>query len=256
MPDNRIVDLTEDTTPDASDVIYASDAAGSVDKRVPLSALPVSTLQAAADAAAQAAAEATAEAYTDAEIAALSGTYLALAGGYVAGNYYTTPAGSSQLRSYSANELRVVPYLVRSQTTFDRIAVELTTAGTTSTVFRLGIWNHNPATGQPGTLLLDAGTVAGTGATGAREATISQVLQPGWVWLGAAGQVLTGSPVLRGVSGGIPGSPVDVTAATGTSVGLINGLVYTGVSGAFASLASTSPASLSGLSPAILLRAA
>lgn len=56
MADSEIAGLTEDTTPDLTDNVYVQDAAGTVDKRVPLSALPVSTAQAAGDAAAAAAA--------------------------------------------------------------------------------------------------------------------------------------------------------------------------------------------------------
>jgi hypothetical protein len=37
--DSEVAGLTEDTTPDATDNVYAQDAAGNVDKRVPLSAL-------------------------------------------------------------------------------------------------------------------------------------------------------------------------------------------------------------------------
>lgn len=43
MADSEIAGLTEDTTPDSTDNVYVQDAAGAVDKRVPLSALPVST---------------------------------------------------------------------------------------------------------------------------------------------------------------------------------------------------------------------
>jgi hypothetical protein len=51
MPSSEIADLTEDTTPDSTDVIYAQNAGGTVDKRVPLSALPIPTaVQTALDA--------------------------------------------------------------------------------------------------------------------------------------------------------------------------------------------------------------
>lgn len=43
MADSEIAGLTEDTTPDSTDNVYVQDAAGAVDKRVPLSALPIST---------------------------------------------------------------------------------------------------------------------------------------------------------------------------------------------------------------------
>lgn len=43
MADSELAGLTEDTTPDSTDNVYVQDAAGAVDKRVPLSALPIST---------------------------------------------------------------------------------------------------------------------------------------------------------------------------------------------------------------------
>lgn len=48
MASSEIAGLTEDTTPDSTDNVYVQDAAGTVDKRVPLSALPVSTAAQAA----------------------------------------------------------------------------------------------------------------------------------------------------------------------------------------------------------------
>jgi hypothetical protein len=41
----ELVDLTEDTTPDPTDIIYASDSAGTVDKKVQLANLPTFTVQ-------------------------------------------------------------------------------------------------------------------------------------------------------------------------------------------------------------------
>lgn len=48
MADAELVDIAEDTTPDLTDVIYATNAAGTVDKRVPLASLPISTAEQAA----------------------------------------------------------------------------------------------------------------------------------------------------------------------------------------------------------------
>ena len=163
---------------------------------------------------------------------ALSGVFEALAPGHAAGQYYGPNGSVTATRSYGANELRLTPYRVRSSQTFDRFAIEVTTAGGAGTVFRLGIWNHNSATGRPGTLLLDAGTVAGDSAAGV-EKTISQLLSPGWYWLGSAAQVHSGSPVLRAYAGGDP--LIASAVATGTSLPLCS-YVVTGISGAFATL--------------------
>jgi hypothetical protein len=48
MPSSEIAGLTEDTTPDTTDITYVQDAAGTVDKKVPLSKLPVSDASTAA----------------------------------------------------------------------------------------------------------------------------------------------------------------------------------------------------------------
>jgi hypothetical protein len=51
MPSSEISGLTEDTTPDTTDVTYVQDSAGTVDKKVPLSKLPASDATTAAIAA-------------------------------------------------------------------------------------------------------------------------------------------------------------------------------------------------------------
>lgn len=171
--------------------------------------------------------------------------------GYVAGAYYTAPGAATSTRLFSNNDERLIPFRVRSAQAFDRIAVEVSTAGGSGSLFRLGIKNHNTSTGRPGTVVVDAGTVAGD-SLGLKEATISQTLQPGWYWLSAVAQAASGSPTLRGFSGGL--DPLD-TASSGTSAGLSNNLLVTGVSGALGD-SSAATFALSSTAPVIMLRAA
>lgn len=176
--------------------------------------------------------------------------------GYRTGSWYG-PSGQASTRTFGSGDLRCVPYLVRSAASFDRIQIEVTTAGTGSTVFRMGIWNNNPATGHPGTLVADYGTIDGTAAPAIQPITISpaQSLAAGWYWLGVAAQDVTGSPVLRGLIHGIDGFD-DQNSAMGGVAANSNNIFYTGITGAFGTLAATAPGGQSNTGPAIILRAA
>jgi hypothetical protein len=101
-------------------------------------------------------------------------------GRYYSPNYNNTFAtGATTLE-----QLRCVPFVVGRTTTFDRIAIEVTTAGAGGTV-RLGIYSDTD--GIPGEVVLDAGTVV-TSALGVKEIIIDQELSPGLYWLAAVPQ--------------------------------------------------------------------
>lgn len=80
-------------------------------------------------------------------------------------------------------ELVATPFVVWRSVTIDALSVQVTTAATAGGYARLGIYN-SAASGLPGTVLLDAGTVATT-STGQKIITITpRVLTPGVVyWL-------------------------------------------------------------------------
>lgn len=92
------------------------------------------------------------------------------------GNYFPTPNTSNSTVTPTLDQLRAHPIVVTATTTFDRIATHCTTLSG-SALARLGIYADN-GRGQPGALVLDAGTVA-LSSTGVRTITISQVLNPG-----------------------------------------------------------------------------
>jgi hypothetical protein len=110
----------------------------------------------------------------------------------------------------SANVIRYFPILVVTPITLDQLAVEVTAAGAGSTTARLGIFNAD-ADWQPGTLVVDGGTVA-TDSTGVKTATINTTLQPGRYLLALNSD---GGATLRGRHGGTryAGFPAAIGAA-------------------------------------------
>lgn len=87
-------------------------------------------------------------------------------------------AGSITL---TANAIEASPFIVTRAMTIDRLQINVTGAGAGGTVARLGIYNNGTDL-YPGTLLLDAGTVA-TDGVAVVAATISQALTKGLYWV-------------------------------------------------------------------------
>lgn len=147
----------------------------------------------------------------------------------------------------SNGTLWFTPMMLAVGRTADRIGIEVTIAGTAATsVHRLGIWTDSG--GVPGTLVLDAGTVA-TDSTGLKEITISQALAANTLyWLGVAQQ---GAPATL--------ATLRLVSTQGTAMTLSNpaftpnGLNASGVTGTFASNPTVSGNNGFGL-PRIFLR--
>jgi hypothetical protein len=140
------------------------------------------------------------------------------------------------------------PLMAPATTSIDRIGIEVTSAGTASvSVCRLGIWADSG--GAPGTLVLDAGTVA-TDSTGLKEITISQALTLGTLyWLGVVPQ---GAAATRPtITGSFYNGPVMNVANPGYSQ------AGYATSGTFTGALSSSPVlqnSAAGAAPRIFVR--
>ncbi len=135
---------------------------------------------------------------------------------HVAGRYYIsqvlTGSQSANLAQPAANTLIGQPFFVPVTATYTGIAIHVTTAAAL-TEARLGIYNDN--TGVPGSLVLDAGTVATT-STGAKEITISQSLSgPAWYWVACVTN--SGTPLYSGCTPASNLSWLGVTTTTGTN---------------------------------------
>jgi hypothetical protein len=77
------------------------------------------------------------------------------------------------------NEMVAVPILITASLTITTISVRCVTA-TATALFRLGIYNAL-STFQPGTLVVDAGTISAA-TTGDKDIVINQALTPGLYW--------------------------------------------------------------------------
>ena len=101
---------------------------------------------------------------------------------YVSGRWYGLSTGttSSDL-TLVANRLYATFFPVAHKQTWDRIGLDVQTAGGGGELARLGLYSLG-TDGLPGALMLDAGTVAVDG-TGDKEIVISHTLAPGWYFV-------------------------------------------------------------------------
>jgi len=148
--------------------------------------------------------------------------------------------------------LRGMGVYIPTAKTIDRIGAEVTSAGESGSVVRLGIYNDD-GTGYPGALLLDAGTIDGTSAT-VQPITISQAVNAGLYWFVAAVQAApTTQPTLRVVSAAtnaISGSAGGSAASpTSGALGFSQGSVTGALAGTF-----TSTITISGGMPRVFWR--
>lgn len=157
----------------------------------------------------------------------LSAATRRISGGKV-GEYYVgdciAAGGLGGTGANTVNQCYYVPFYVDVTATFDRIACYITVNGSAGSVVRMGIYNDNA--GVPGTVLLDAGTVAtDAGAAAIKAITINQQLTPGIYWTAIVAQ--TAAPTVRRC---IPGSGLQFmsTDFNGAAIGT------SGISGAFA----------------------
>jgi len=106
-------------------------------------------------------------------------------------SWITAPTTGTALTTgaVASNRLYAIPIPISEITRFDRIAINVTTAGSGN--IRLGIYEDINA--YPGKLLLDAGTVS-TSSTGVKSIAISHLVSPGRKWLVL---VSSGTPTLR-----------------------------------------------------------
>ncbi len=100
----------------------------------------------------------------------------------VAGRWYNSQLVASTTTVVpTASELRLLPLYVPVPRSIDRVGCNVSTAGTAGHVARLGVYNADPTSGLPTTVLVDAGTVA-VDTTGMKEVVVSATLH-GLHWL-------------------------------------------------------------------------
>lgn len=165
------------------------------------------------------------------------------------GNYRCAEASGSTTYLTTNEQFYAMPFLVNAESeTFDRITGEVTVAGETGSLIRLGIYRVDNATGDLHELILDAGTIDGT-ALGVQQITINTTLPVGIYAVGAVAQnAPTTPPTIRGLTPRI--GQIGVSSPTFTG-----GWYYPGAIAAalIADMVGWSPAGLSSC-PAVFLR--
>jgi hypothetical protein len=187
--------------------------------------------------------------------ASASATYLAQSSAtspaylpFVSGSYYKNPGANNSGISCNLNSTNFGHFYVGQTTSFDRIGCSTGTV-TTAGAARLGIYTDSG--GKPGTLVLDAGTVAYSTNNTAYLITINQSLTPGWYWL--AHNMQSGSSLFFG-SGGNQSSIQGVQRmfSTNTFTNMISGYEESSVTGAFPASASAAFSQTNGIVSAYL----
>ena len=105
-----------------------------------------------------------------------------------AGRVYQPPYISSNgMANPTANRMFLLPMFVSKTLTATNLQVYTNTVTTSGSV-RLGIYDTNYTTGEPGSLVVDGGTVAYSANNAVYSVTISASLTAGWYWTAAVVQ--------------------------------------------------------------------
>ncbi len=146
---------------------------------------------------------------------------------WIAGRWYSPHLlGGNTTVTPTAAELRLLALYLPAARTVDRIGCSVTTAGSAGHVARLGVYNADPVTGLPTTVLVDAGTVA-VDTTGAKEVAVSTTLH-GLHWLALTTQsgafTALGSSQLPYLAGGVLAHGIPANALFYSSVAATSAL--------------------------------
>lgn len=94
----------------------------------------------------------------------------------------SSPGGANTV--FAVNIIQAVPLTLARPTRIDRLGFMLVVNGGAGSVVRLGVYNNDPTTQKPTTLIVDSGSiVADAGAVVAKTATVAAILPPGLNWL-------------------------------------------------------------------------
>lgn len=148
------------------------------------------------------------------------------------GLYYVAPHISTNTMGMTTGTMRGARFTTQRAAMLNSLAVNVTVAGSTGSVVRLGIYEER--TPGTATLLLDAGTVDST-TTGAKALAVTQRVKPGVTyWLVAVGQ---GAPTTNPTVSAMNAAPPQLGDANAATVlgNTLAGLTSGGVTGALPS---------------------
>ena len=171
-----------------------------------------------------------------------------------AGRYMipVSPSGGNTSAAVGIGTLRLTAWLNPFDITIDRLGGEVAVIGDAGSKVRLGIYYDNGAA-YPGSLMLDAGQIAGDSAT-LQDLTVSLFIPAGLYWLGGTVQtVTTTQPTVRTISSASPVTIFGPTTLSGSNPSY-SGYSMSGVTGAFPSTFSAT-VSAGSVTPRIHMRA-
>lgn len=118
---------------------------------------------------------------------------------WVSGRFYDGLASITALTTTGIVnlQLHMYPIFVPHTILATSLGIETTVAAGAGSVARFAIYNNDPILTAPSTLIIDAGTVATDGATGAKAVVISQIVYPGINWLAVSLNNVAGNPTVR-----------------------------------------------------------
>lgn len=121
-------------------------------------------------------------------------------GNYKSANYYfcNSAGAASTLATLGNNTARATLWVVTAAITVVRLFAEHTVAQA-GTRFRIVIWNDD-GLNEPGTVLLDAGTIDTSVTPAVQEITVSQALAAGIYWVGGILENAATQPTMRTIS--------------------------------------------------------
>jgi hypothetical protein len=151
--------------------------------------------------------------------------------------YFASPMQGAVSSNVVNQTAYYTPIYIDQTTTVDRILVRTGSTFSGTATVRLGIYNNDVSTGQPSTVLLDAGTISATAASTNYQITISQSLSAGFYWVVMCQQGT--APTTPGYFTNAAGSTSNnfylfTTASPGLNVTV--GFSQTSVTGAFSTV--------------------
>lgn len=121
---------------------------------------------------------------------------------FQSGRYYFLPNWTAATTSATLGNqtVRATPFWVPNLCTVSELDAEVTVVGQAASTFRIGIYGDD-GTGRPGSLVLDAGTIAGDAVAVGAITGLSTVLAPGVYWIAGCVQGAgTTQPTMRTVN--------------------------------------------------------
>lgn len=144
--------------------------------------------------------------------------------------------------TFAANSIKYYPWLVLNNVTFTQMSAVVNSAGGAGTKFRFGLYNNDPATIKPSTLVIDSGEFAADSPGAKTVSSLSITLTKGLYWCAYISSASTGNMVSPAVA-----NMYDIlgyaTAGASITTGYIQTLTYGALPSNAGTLTATAAAS-------------